>query len=1187
LEYICKKRIVTKIKKHNAMRKTIFLISAVFFILYGGRIWAQADAGPDQTICTNSTYMDAVGNVGDGTWSVIQGTGTFENDQDPHTLVTNIGPGVNKYRWTVTSGSNTYTDDVTIINNTPTQADAGTDQTLCQDFYSLQANSPAAGETGQWSILSGGGIFSDITDPNATISQLPQGTTVLRWTITKEGCTSYDDVTITNDLPDQPFAGYDQELCADNTTLEATPVNIGTGTWQVLSGNANIANVNDPHSSVTNLAQGANILQWTVTHNGCSLHDEVIIVNNLPDQPDAGTDQTICADNTTLNANNPTIGTGHWSVISGNAVIDDPSSNTPNVTSLAQGENTFRWTITNNGCSLYDEVTITNDLPDNPFAGYDQIICSDSTTLEATPLNIGNGHWEVTFGSATFADANDPNTVVTGLQQGENNLVWVAVHNSCTLTDNVIIRNDLPDQPVAGVDTTICADNITLYANTPTIGQGFWSVISGNAIIADTSSATSAVTQIAQGENILRWTITNNNCSLFDDITITNDLPDQPFAGYDKVICYDTLTLEATPLIIGNGQWSIAQGSMNFDDNTKPNALASNIQQGTNIIVWTATHNSCSLSDTVVIRNDRPTIPVAGVDSAICADSITLYANTPSIGHGEWSVVNGYGVFQDVHNPNSFVSQLPRGQNTLRWTITNNDCALFDDVVITNDLPSDPDGGDYYLTCADSLQLNAVEPQIGNGIWSALDTNIAFNDPSLYNAMAYNLPQGIDTLVWTTLHNACSLSDTVLVYSSQLVESNTHQDLSCYQSNDGSVNITVSGGFNPYSYYWTNNIGDLPYTSQNLSNIPADTYMVAITDSIGCQIFDTIVVTQPEQILPNATITNVLCHDDSTGSIVLNPTGGVGGYSYSWAVVYDSTHYSVMDSTENHLYNMIAGVYGVRVTDSSGCFVDEQYEIKQPAQISLSAVVVDNVCYDAYDGSIDLTVQGGTPAYDGYTYVWSEQNDSIVHYYDPDFVAYTEDLSNLHAGTYTVTVTDLNNCQMTATYHVDQPFQGILLEGNVTDVSCKDQHDGAIDLTVTYGTPPYTYLWSNGETSEDLEELDGGTYIVTVTDIYGCTETDTFVVNITPIECLHVYNAFSPNGDGVNDTWEIDNIYLYPNCVVKVFNQWGNTVFYSEGYQTPWDGTFNGQPLPAGTYYYIIDLGNGDKPFKGDVTIIR
>jgi len=997
-------------------------------------------------------------------------------------------------------------------------------------------------------------------------------------------------------------AGPDQHVCAASTYLDAVHVEDANDEWwTVIDGHGTFEDSHDPHTKVTALDTGANVFVWTVLFVSSGgippvpvynyYRDTVIIYNDSPSEPDAGSDQTICANQIVLNANSPDRGTGMWSVAGGvDVIISDINDPNAIVFNLPQGTTVLNWTITNKGCSKTDQVAITNDLPDEPFAGYDQALCTDHTQLQANEIEVGTGTWSLISGSAVISDVSEthnPNATLTDIAQGDNVLVWTAENAGCTLTDTVVISNNLPDPPQAGVDQVVCSDTAIISAVQPSIGVGYWTAVTGAAAIDNIYNENTVVRALSQGENILRWTITNNNCVLYDDVVITNDLPDNPFAGYDRVICYDTMTLEATPLVIGNGYWSIYSGNCVFDDSSNAHTLATNIQQGQNIYVWHAVHNSCELTDTVIIRNDRPTIPVAGVDTAICGYSITLYANTPIIGHGEWSIVNGFGVFDTVSSPNAVVSQLPRGENTLRWTITNNDCQLSDDIVITNDIPSDPNGGGIYTTCSDSLALSAEVPEIGYGIWTALDSVITFADSSVYNTTVYNLPQGIDTLVWSTYHNMCALHDTVYVYSSQLVESNTHKDLSCYASGDGEINIFVDGGFLPYSYNWTNNTGNLPYTNDSLTSLPADTYYVSIIDSIGCSINDTVIVLQPSKIEPNALITHVLCHDDSTGSIVLSPYGGVGGYSYNWWIEYDSTHYSVLDSSSNHITGMIAGIYRARVTDSSGCYVEEDYEIRQPAQISLTAVIVDNVCYDGYEGSIDLTVEGGTPAYDGYTYIWSEQNDSIVHYYDSTFTSTEEDLYNLHAGTYTVTVTDLNGCQMTETYQVSQPFQGILLEGEVSEVSCKDQHDGAIDLTVTYGTPPYTYLWSNGSTEEDLDSLDGGTYIVTVTDIYGCFEVDTFVVPVNPQECLHVYNAFSPNGDGVNDTWEIDNIYLYPQCVVKVYNQWGNMVFYSDGYTNPWDGTYNGKPLPSGTYYYVIDLGNGDVPYKGDVTIIR
>ena len=1184
------------------MKKKIYLLLISLFFVISGALNAQsvADAGPDQHVCADSTYLDAVNveNADDQHWYVIEGNGVFENISDPHTKVTELDTGANVFVWEVliiTSGGwppipvyNYYRDTVIIYNDAPSQPDAGNDQTICANSIVLNANNPDRG-TGMWSVAGGVNvIISDIYDSDAVVSNLPQGTTVLNWTITHKGCSKTDQVAITNDLPDESFAGYDQTLCASTTTLEATPVNIGTGSWSIVSsGSATIVSPNDPHSTVANLQQGTTIFRWTVTHNACSLYDEVAITNNLPDVPFAGNDQSICSDYTTLNANTPSIGVGQWSLVDNTAIIEDMDNPNTSVSSLGKGNVILRWTITHNGCSLYDDVVITNNLPDEPFAGYDKSLCADTTVLEATPLSIGNGVWILASGNAIFQNNNDPHTFVSGLSQGENVFVWMAENNGCVLTDTVIITNNLPDVPFAGDDQIICADNTILNANTPTIGEGFWSVISGNAIVDDTALSSSTVSQLSQGENILRWTIRNFNCVLYDDVVIRNDLPDAAFAGYDKVICYDSLTLEATPVVIGNGYWTVHVGGGIFSDSSDSHSLVTGILQGDNIYVWHTEHNGCQLSDTVYIRNDRPSIPEAGVDSSICSDSIVLYANSPVIGYGEWSIVNGFGIFSEVNNPTSVISSLPLGPTTLRWTIRHNDCVLSDDVVITNDLPSVPIGGGDYFTCSDSLQLGAMLPSVGYGLWSSSDSLVFFSDSSSHVSLVYHLPQGIDTLYWTTYHNNCLLVDTVYVYSSQLIDSIRYRDLSCYMSGDGEISVDIFGGFGPYTYNWSNNTGILPYIDNYLSGLPSDTYYLEVIDSIGCLLYDSLILHQPSKIEGHGLVTHVLCHGDSSGSIELFTSGGVGGYSYNWWIEYDSTHYNVLDSTSSHLYNMLSGLYGVEIIDSSGCSVEEHYEIYSPTQLSLSAEIVDNVCYDGYEGIIDLSVEGGTPSYYGYSYLWREQNDSLVHYYDSTFVSTEEDLYNLHAGTYSVTVTDLNGCEITGTFKVSEPFEGILLEGELEEVSCKDQRDGSIDLTVSYGTPPYTYLWSNGSTEEDLDSLAGGVYIVTVTDIYGCFAIDTFTVTVNSQECLHVYNAFSPNGDGVNDYWTIENISLYPDCIVKVYNQWGNLVFYSEGYSSRWDGTYNGIPLPSGTYYYIIDLGNGDVPYRGDVTIIR
>jgi len=135
------------------------------------------------------------------------------------------------------------------------------------------------------------------------------------------------------------------------------------------------------------------------------------------------------------------------------------------------------------------------------------------------------------------------------------------------------------------------------------------------------------------------------------------------------------------------------------------------------------------------------------------------------------------------------------------------------------------------------------------------------------------------------------------------------------------------------------------------------------------------------------------------------------------------------------------------------------------------------------------------------------------------------------------------------------------------------------------------YIWSAGENTQTIIVTDQSTYSVTVTDINGCSNADEIKITVKKTEKpeLIIYNTFTPNGDGVNDTWHIKNIELYPNNTVEINNRNGNLVYKNERAITQWDGTYykDGKDLPAATYYYIIDLGNGPDIIKGNVTIIR
>ncbi len=166
----------------------------------------------------------------------------------------------------------------------------------------------------------------------------------------------------------------------------------------------------------------------------------------------------------------------------------------------------------------------------------------------------------------------------------------------------------------------------------------------------------------------------------------------------------------------------------------------------------------------------------------------------------------------------------------------------------------------------------------------------------------------------------------------------------------------------------------------------------------------------------------------------------------------------------------------------------------------------------------------------------------------------------------------------------------IVIDTNVVHVSGSQL--GEIEIVASGGTPPYAYYILGTEIDSSNSNgifinLTPDNYSVHATDENTCTS-DTLVVTILQTDTgLTIYDAFSPNDDGMNEVWNIPNISMYPDCKIAIFNTWGNKVFSSDGYPEPWDGTYNGKDLPAGTYYYIIDLNDGSDPLSGPVSIVR
>ncbi|MCE3297166.1 MAG: hypothetical protein K0R65_2880 [Crocinitomicaceae bacterium] len=346
------------------------------------------------------------------------------------------------------------------------------------------------------------------------------------------------------------------------------------------------------------------------------------------------------------------------------------------------------------------------------------------------------------------------------------------------------------------------------------------------------------------------------------------------------------------------------------------------------------------------------------------------------------------------------------------------------------------------------------------------------------DSLAQNLLAGSYT-VTVTDNFGCTVSQAYSVDEPPLFEVNASitsdyngRDISCFNAADGSALATANGGISPYDYEWL----VLGQTTAAVSNLDAGQYIVEVTDDSGCKARDTITLVEPDTVSVSASVTNILCFGDATGAINVTIGGGTTPYSSLW---------SNGAATED-LANLTAGTYTDTVTDANGCENIRSFTVTQPsASMSLTASSVDILCNGDATGSIDLSVSGGVSPYD---YSWSNS-------------ANTQDLTGLTAGTYTVTVTDDNNCTETFSETLTEPtaINGSL---NAVNPVCQDGSQGNIDLTVNGGVPGYTFLWNNGEQTEDITGLYAGIYYCEITDANGCLET--VQTTLTDPDAVHI-----------------------------------------------------------------------------------
>lgn len=449
----------------------------------------------------------------------------------------------------------------------------------------------------------------------------------------------------------------------------------------------------------------------------------------------------------------------------------------------------------------------------------------------------------------------------------------------------------------------------------------------------------------------------------------------------------------------------------------------------------------------------------------------------------------------------------------------------------------------------------------GSNVYQYLWSSSPFvNQPSVANLAA-----GEQTVTVTDSVTGCTFTDTFTLAAPPLLEltlrsSNPFQGfgIKCNGGEDGAISAQVNGGVPPYSYSW---LHDTSNDSSIAAGLSSGMYVVSITDANGAKVLDSLFLSEPDSLAIIVDNLKPACADLADGVILLSGKGGAGSYQFQWA----------HGPMGNFLAGLEPNTYEVEMEDQNGCSLINLITIEETTQPIMIPEVVQPDCFGSEDGQIELLELAGQPPF---LHLWQRGDTGKV-------------LSDLPPGNYQVFTVDGYGCRDTNFVRLNSPTP---MRARFTSTPDGGSGTGSAMITVTGGKAPYSAIWPAGDTTLEVNNLSSGITSVIVLDANGCELALEVTIDASPVpDCLASNLGFSPNGDGINDLWELPCINDYTNQEIQVLNRWGQRVFFSLGYSDPWDGRSSGEPLPSGTYYYLIVMELNGQPleFKGTLSIVR
>ena len=441
------------------------------------------------------------------------------------------------------------------------------------------------------------------------------------------------------------------------------------------------------------------------------------------------------------------------------------------------------------------------------------------------------------------------------------------------------------------------------------------------------------------------------------------------------------------------------------------------------------------------------------------------------------------------------------------------------------------------------------------------------------------LTAGTYTLIVIDFNDCADTTNYIITQPTPVVANPIVTNALCYETPTGSIDANPSGGTPGYSFIW--NTGE---TTQVADTLVKGLYDCTITDANGCSIIATATVSQPTHIvLTQDSGIAVLCVGQSTGKLLVTATGGYPPYFYN--ATQDGVNF--VSTTDGIITGLDTGIYNIQIFDSVGCSVVYQGFVPNAVpDVFYNPVADSTLCYGPnYD-------DGGVFVLDS-----TAQNGPYKYSIDGGALQDTGYFGNLSAGPHVVTAVSNNGCTTSIPVVVPQPLP---VEVVVTPDSVTLPLGGSQSVLVTTlntTNPTYNWVPSSGLSCVDcpnpvVNAYTAGNYVVTVSMVNGtatCYGSANLTVNVLSHTQAFAPNAFSPNGDGNNDVFQIYGEDI-KTLDMKVFNRWGELVYSTTNSMAGWDGSYKGQMQMPGVYTYITVityLDNSQETKKGTVTLLR